>query len=338
LETQPWQSELAAALRSPRQLLQRLGLDAHPIAEDCLDDPDFPLRVPEYYVGLMRHGDPGDPLLAQVLSRRAEHASVEGFVSDPVGDLDARQAGGLLRKYQGRALLIATGACAVHCRYCFRRHFPYPNLAARGNWAASIEELRRLDVEELILSGGDPLMLSDRSLHALLASANGVKTLQRLRIHTRLPVVLPSRIGPALLEPFATSRLRSVWVIHANHPNEITPALGAAVRQLRDSGGTVFNQSVLLKSVNDDADTLETLSKRLFEVDVLPYYLHLLDPVAGAAHFAVPEDHARDLYGTLLGRLPGYLVPRLVREVVGAPSKQPLPPSDRPSGDCQRRM
>jgi len=335
LETEPWQRELAAALRSPRQLLQRLGLEDHPIAEDCLDSPGFPLRVPEYFVGLMRHGDPQDPLLAQVLSRQVEDLPVDGFVSDPVGDLDARQSSGLLRKYGGRALLLATGACAVHCRYCFRRHFPYAEGTARGNWSATVEELRRLDVEELILSGGDPLMLSDRRLHALLAAVTEVRCLRRLRIHTRLPVVLPNRIGPALLEPITRSRLEPVWVIHANHPNEITPELAAAVRQLRDGGGTVFNQAVLLKSVNDDADTLETLSKRLFEVGVLPYYLHLLDPVAGAAHFAVPEHRAARLYEALLGRLPGYLVPKLVREVAGTPSKRPVAPAERSGGNCQ---
>jgi EF-P beta-lysylation protein EpmB len=324
LASERWQRELAAAWRSPMALLGQLGLADHAIARDIRDDRDFPLRVPDYFVRLMRYGDPSDPLLTQVLSRRAEAAAADGFVTDPVGDLAASHDTGLLQKYDGRALLITTGACAVHCRYCFRRHFPYAAEAARGDWGNLADRLRRLDVRELILSGGDPLMLADSRLHRLLDRLRAVPALQRLRIHTRLPVVLPSRVTESLLGPFSRLGLRCAWVIHANHPNEITSQLGGAVARLLDSGGTVLNQSVLLKSVNDDADTLETLSERLFGIGALPYYLHLLDPVAGAAHFDVPEDRAKELHRALRARLPGYLVPKLVREQAGADAKQPI--------------
>lgn len=324
LEIDSWQQALANAVRTPNELLRRLGLADHPIAAECRDDDDFPLRVPEYFVGLMRAGDPDDPLLLQVLSRRIEADATAGFVRDPVGDRQAVRSAGLLQKYHGRALLLTTGACAVHCRYCFRRHFPYTEQVARGDWSATVNELVGLGVDELILSGGDPLMLSDRRLHELLDALQGVPALRRLRVHTRLPVVLPSRITDRLLSAFQRSGLSCVWVLHANHPNELTALLGEAVERLRGAAGTVLNQAVLLKSVNDNADTLETLSKRLFETGVLPYYLHQLDPVAGAAHFEVPEDHARRLLEVLRQRLPGYLVPRLVREIAGRPCKQPI--------------
>lgn len=325
LETVTWQRELADALRTPAQLLEHLGLADDPIARTISADPHFPLRVPRHFAALMRHGDPHDPLLAQVLSTRAEQDAAAGFVADPVGDLAATRGGGVLQKYRGRGLLITTGACAVHCRYCFRRHFPYDSQSPRMQWRAIAAAVTALpDVEELILSGGDPLMLSDRRLDELLDSLQGLPQLRRLRVHTRLPVVLPSRITPALADLFAAQRLPCVWVIHANHPNELSPALGKALRRLRAAGGTLLNQSVLLKSVNDDADTLATLSKRLFDIGVLPYYLHLLDPVDGAAHFAVVEAQAQSLVRTLRERLPGYLVPRLVREVPGETAKRPI--------------
>lgn len=324
LASEGWQRELAEAWRSPAALLDRLGLSGHPIARQVTDSPGFPLRVPDYFVGLMRHGDPADPLLAQVLSLAVEAVPAAGFTADPVGDGAASRAPGLLHKYRGRALLITTGACAVHCRYCFRRHFPYQTAAARGDWADVAEQLRSLDVAELILSGGDPLTLADSRLHRLIEQVRRVSGLRRLRIHTRLPVVLPSRVTRALLAPFSRLSMRCVWVIHANHPNEVTPELGEAMARLRDSGGTVLNQAVLLKSVNDDADTLETLSEALFGVGVLPYYLHLLDPVAGAAHFDVPVARAQGLLRELRARLPGYLVPKLVQEVAGADAKRPI--------------
>ena len=325
LESEAWQRELAEAVSDPAELLRLLDLDPRRVPQAQLIGSAFPLRVPRYFVGLMRRGDPADPLLAQVLPTLNEQLQVPGFVADPVGDLPASCDFGLLKKYHGRALLVSTGACAVHCRYCFRRHFPYAEQTVLRHWQQALEALRRqTDVRELILSGGDPLCLSDNRLHRLIADAASLPHLQRLRIHTRVPVVMPSRVTQALCQILAGSRLQAVMVIHANHPREITPVLDHALVKLRTAGIPLLNQSVLLKSVNDDADTLATLSESLFGIGVVPYYLHTLDRVAGAAHFDVPLARARRLYAELRTRLPGYLVPRMVRELPGRAYKTPL--------------
>jgi len=325
LESEAWQRELAEAVSDPAELLRLLDLDPRRVPQAQLIGSAFPLRVPRYFVGLMRRGDPADPLLAQVLPTLNEQLQVPGFVADPVGDLPASCDFGLLKKYHGRALLVSTGACAVHCRYCFRRHFPYAEQTVLRHWQQALEALRRqTDVRELILSGGDPLCLSDSRLHRLIADAASLPHLQRLRIHTRVPVVMPSRVTQALCQVLAGSRLQAVMVIHANHPREITPVLDHALVKLRTAGIPLLNQSVLLKSVNDDADTLATLSESLFGIGVVPYYLHTLDRVAGAAHFDVPLARARRLYAELRTRLPGYLVPRMVRELPGRAYKTPL--------------
>lgn len=325
LESEPWQRELAEAVTDPAELLEMLDLDPRQVPQVRLARSGFPLRVPRYFVGLMGRGDPADPLLAQVLPSLAEDRRVAGFVTDPVGDLAASCDHGLLKKYHGRALLVTTGACAVHCRYCFRRHFPYAEQTAPRHWHQALETLAgQTDTHELILSGGDPLCLSDHRLYQLLEDAAALPQLRRIRIHTRMPVVLPGRITGRLCEMLAGSRLQAVVVIHANHPREITAELGRGTRGLAAAGVTLLNQSVLLKSVNDDADTLATLSESLFGIGVLPYYLHTLDPVAGAAHFDVTPARAGRLHEELRRRLPGYLVPRLVRELPGSPYKTPL--------------
>ncbi len=325
LETDRWQRELAEAVRDPAELLALLGLDPQQLPALRTTTGTFPLRVPRYFVGLMRHADPKDPLLAQVLPLAVEQDEVKGYRTDPVGDIAAVRRPGMLQKYHGRALLITTGACAVHCRYCFRRHFPYGGQSALRQWREALAAVRDLpDVGELILSGGDPLSLSDGLLGQLIEEAEQIPQLRRLRIHTRLPVVIPSRVTRRLTQMLSEGRLRTVMVIHANHPNEVTPELHRAMQELTASGAQLLNQSVLLKSVNDSADTLVTLSESLFEIGVLPYYLHLLDPVAGAAHFDVPLRHAERLLEELRVRLPGYLVPRLVREVSGKPYKLPV--------------
>jgi len=325
LESEAWQRELAEAVSDPAELLRLLDLDPRQVPQAQLVGVDFPLRVPRYFVGLMRRGDPSDPLLAQVLPALAEQQQVPGFVADPVDDLAASCDYGLLKKYQGRALLVSTGACAVHCRYCFRRHFPYAEQSVLRHWPQALDALsRRTDVRELILSGGDPLCLSDNRLRQLIADAARLPHLQRLRIHTRVPVVMPSRVTEALCQILADSRLQAVVVIHANHPREITPFLDQALSQLRTAAVPLLNQTVLLKSVNDDADTLATLSESLFGIGVLPYYLHTLDRVAGAAHFDLPLARARRLHAELRMRLPGYLVPRMVRELPGRPCKTPV--------------
>jgi EF-P beta-lysylation protein EpmB len=325
LESEPWQRELADAVTDPLELLRLLELspaDLPALRQAC---STFPMRVPRYFVGLMRRGDARDPLLAQVLPAAAELDAVAGFVTDPVEDLAALRGDGILQKYRGRALLVTTGACAVHCRYCFRRHFPYDEQPLLRQWPDALARLRDMeDLSEVILSGGDPLSLSDGRLAALVAGIESIPQVERLRIHTRLPVVLPARVGPGLLDLLAGSRLQTVCVIHANHPREVTAELASATANLRAAGVTLLNQSVLLKSVNDDADTLAMLSESLFRVGVLPYYLHMLDPVAGAAHFQVTPERAEELLAALRSMLPGYLVPRAVREVPGADSKVPI--------------
>lgn len=319
----PWQQTLARAIRDPEVLLARLDLphDLLPAARQAA--ALFPLLAPEPFVARMRPGDPHDPLLRQVLPLDLELDEAAGFLKDPVGDRAALHHGGVLHKYHGRALLVATGACAVHCRYCFRRHFPYAEANASGDrWAGALDYLARHgDVSEVILSGGDPLTLTDRRLAELAQALAEIPHLRRLRIHSRLPVVLPERIDAAMIGWLTGTRLKPVMVIHANHPNEIDQAVGAAIRCLRDSGVPVFNQAVLLRGVNDDVDALTALSERLFDAGVVPYYLHLLDRVRGAAHFDVPAPRARALHAALAARLPGYLVPRLVREEPGAPGK-----------------
>jgi EF-P beta-lysylation protein EpmB len=272
----------------------------------------------------MRRGDPRDPLLRQVLPLAEEHLAAPGFSTDPVGDLAAMASPGVLHKYQGRVLLTATGACAVHCRYCFRRHFPYTESSAgTDHWQAALDYLaQEPSLREVILSGGDPLTLSERRLAEFIRAAAGIAHLERLRIHTRLPVVLPERITPELVRTLSSTRLSTVVVIHANHANEIDDAVIDALAPMRAAGVTLLNQSVLLRDVNDSAGALVALSETLFAAGVLPYYLHLLDRVQGAAHFEVPEDEARALMQQLTSRLPGYLVPRLVREIAGAPAKQ----------------
>ena len=278
------------------------------------------------FVARMRHGDASDPLLLQALPQLAELDVVPGFQADAVGDMAARSAQGVLHKYQGRALLIASGSCAINCRYCFRRHFPYGDeMAAAGQWRKALEHVRQDDsISELILSGGDPLSLATAKLEELSRGLADIAHVKRLRIHTRLPVVLPERVDDAFTHWLSELPLQKVVVLHANHANEFDAAVDAACARLREAGATLLNQSVLLRGVNDDADTLAALSKRLFAAGVLPYYLHQLDRVQGAAHFEVDDARALALVDAVRQRLPGYLVPKLVREVEGDPSKRPV--------------
>lgn len=321
-----WQSALREAVRDPAELLGLLELDSALLPAARAAAECFPLRVPRSFVARMRKGDPHDPLLRQVLPLGAELHEVSGFGTDPVGDLAAGRGPGLLQKYRGRALLVTTGACAVHCRYCFRRHFPYAEEnPRRGGWDNALETLRKdPDIEEIILSGGDPLSLSDERLAELVRALDGIPRLRRLRIHTRQPVVLPERVDPPLLDWLRASRLQKIVVLHANHPAELNEEVTHALAALAGAGCHLLNQAVLLAGVNDRADTLESLSQRLFAAGVLPYYLHLLDRVAGAAHFDVPESRALELIAALRSRLPGYLVPRLARETAGESSKTVL--------------
>ncbi len=332
-----WQTEMAEAVRDPAELLGLLELDGRWLEPARRAAAAFPLRVPRGFLARMRKGDPQDPLLRQVLPLGEELLEVPGYTRDPVGDMPSLAARGLLHKYQGRVLLIATGACGVHCRYCFRRHFPYSDETARSeDWREALDYLRSdASINEVILSGGDPLTLSDERLAAFAEALEGIPHIKRLRLHTRQPVVLPSRVDDALITWLSACKLQKVVVLHMNHAREMDGPLRDACARLRGTGALLLNQSVLLKGVNDSAAALAELSEALFTASVLPYYLSLLDPVAGAAHFDVSEGRAAEIMSELRGRLPGYLVPRLVREVPGAPSKMPIPdgPGPEPIAD-----
>jgi L-lysine 2,3-aminomutase len=323
LEPPTWQQQLAEAITSPEELAAALGLDVAQFAGMDAAAGRFSLRVPRSFVGRMRRGDPRDPLLLQVLPLAAELTEEAGYGGDPVGERGAVRARALLQKYGGRALLITTSTCAVHCRYCFRREFPYAEQSGETpRWSDALAEIAAdASLEEIILSGGDPLSLSNSRLESLTRALAAIPHVRRIRVHTRQPVVLPARVDAGLLQWIRGMALPLVFVLHVNHPDELDAELADACARLRGTGITLLNQSVLLAGVNDDAEVLARLSLRLFDAGVLPYYLHTLDPVSGAAHFAVPEERAQALAGQLAARLPGYLVPRLAREVPGAPSK-----------------
>jgi EF-P beta-lysylation protein EpmB len=313
-------------VRDPREMLSLLGL-AHMAGQLSADAAtQFPLRVPRGFIDRMRHGDPHDPLLRQVLPLDDEDRIVPGFGLDAVGDTAARAASGVIRKYRGRALLVATGSCAIHCRYCFRRHFPYAEeTAAAGGWSDAISLVATdASIDEVILSGGDPLSLATSKLAELTDALAAVPHLKRLRIHTRLPTVLPERVDAALLGWLRALPWPVTVVVHVNHANEFDANVDAALAGLRGTGATLLNQAVLLRGVNDSVDALADLSERSFASGVLPYYLHQLDRVAGTAHFEVDDAEARSLHAALAARLSGYLVPRLVREVAGDPGKRAL--------------
>ncbi len=318
-----WQEALAHCVNDPAALLAQLDLSDQLTTLDPEQLAAFPLRVPQSYVNKMRAGDPNDPLLRQVFPLIAESYCAPNFVTDPVGDSDAIQSPGVLQKYHGRALLITTGACAIHCRYCFRRHFPYSDSHPLARqWPQTLRLLQeKTDINEVILSGGDPLVLSDDKLTTLIQDLESIPHIKRLRIHTRLPIVLPERIDRTFTQWLTQTRLQIVMVLHANHANEIDEAVIEAVEHLRAAGCLLLNQSVLLKGVNDTVEALVNLSERLADLYVQPYYLHLLDPVKGASHFDVPEQTGIALIQQIRTQLPGYLVPRLVRELQGQPSK-----------------
>ena len=323
--TGDWRAALRTAFRTPGELLDflELGPEQRAALEPCGNE--FAQLVPRGFADRMRKGDPHDPLLRQVLPVAHEQEIPAGFSDDPLAEDEVAHEG-VLRKYAGRALLVTTAACPIHCRYCFRRHFPYAEQsAARDEWRTAVATLSDdRQITEVILSGGDPLSLSNRRLRVLIDQLDRLEQLKTLRIHTRFPIVLPERVDTGLLELLATTRLRIVLVVHCNHAREIDANVDTALAKLRGVGAMVLNQSVLLHGVNDDADTLVALSQRLFAAGALPYYLHELDRVAGAAHFKVDTSRALALMESIRARLPGYLVPRLVRETPGTLSKTAL--------------
>lgn len=318
-----WQRELAQAITDPQELLSMLDLPRTLLPAARQAAAAFGLKVPRSFVARMRPGDVHDPLLQQVLPLAAELRDVAGFVADPLAESAALRAPGLLHKYQGRALLVTTGACGVHCRYCFRREFPYDEQrSAAGRWELALQQLAAdHSIEELLLSGGDPLSLSNTRLRSLTDALRPIAHLRRLRIHTRQPIVLPSRVDAELLHWLRSLPWPTVVVVHANHAQELDATVHEALHSLRGSGITLLNQSVLLRGVNDNAAALAALSLRLFDCGVLPYYLHLPDAVRGTAHFAVSDEQGRVLLDALAARLPGYLLPRLVREIPDAAAK-----------------
>ncbi len=323
--SQNWKQQLNQAISNPRELLTILQLEPQQHPQFKLQQQDFKVRVPLAYVQKMRVGDPQDPLLLQVMSQTQEDLLSADYSTDPVGDLDASKTPGLLHKYHGRVLLITTAACAVHCRYCFRRHFPYQDQQAeKEQWAAPIRYIEQdSSISEVILSGGDPLVLSDEKLQRLIQQLEDIPHLKRLRIHTRLPVVLPDRITDKLIQLLSASRFETTLVIHANHANELGIDEQRALKRMQKAGIILLNQAVLLKNINCQLDQQITLSEALISCGVMPYYLHLLDAVQGAAHFDVKLKQANQLISEMQKHLPGYLVPRLVREIAGKKSKTP---------------
>lgn len=327
-QTRTWQQELKQAFRSPIELLDFLGLKPDQAELRALAGKDFPMLVPRPFAKKMRRGDRSDPLLLQVLPSPEELHSPAGYSNDPLSEALKNPVPGLIHKYHGRVLLIAAPGCAVNCRYCFRRHFEYnTNSPSRSHWPQTLEYIAGdASISEVILSGGDPLLLSDSLLEEFIERISAISHVRRLRIHTRLPVVLPTRLTSQLAATLAQSRLQCVMVIHTNHANEVDADLADSLARFATSGATLLNQSVLLKGINDSSEALAKLSESLFAAGVMPYYLHLLDHINGASHFEVPQSQALAIYEELLGKCSGYLVPRLVRECPNTASKIPLTP------------
>ncbi len=322
-----WQDELNNLIRDPAELLELLELDPQLLLEGALGGAEqFPLRVPRPYANRIEKGNPHDPLLRQVLPLGEELLAAPGYSCDPLEEADSNPCPGLIHKYRSRVLFIVSSNCAINCRYCFRRHFPYAeNAPSRSQWQQALDYISAdPSINEVIYSGGDPLAVADKQLAWLTQQIAQIPHITRLRIHTRLPIVVPSRLNAQCLDWLTDHRLQTVMVLHANHPNEIDSEVSRALQPLKQAGITLLNQAVLLKGVNDRAETLIELSETLFSNGIMPYYLHQLDKVAGAQHFAVGEQEALALQQQLLAALPGYLVPKLVREIAGRPSKTPL--------------
>lgn len=321
--TDRWQQHLSNAISDPAQLVRLLELPESLVEPAQRAARQFPLRVPMPFIERMVKGDVNDPLLKQVLPLDAELEPVPGFTTDPLAEMQSNPHDGLIHKYQGRVLLITTGACAINCRYCFRRHFPYQdNKLGPEQWQAILDYISAdTSIHEVLFSGGDPLATPDRRILAMLEDLATIPHLRRVRFHTRLPVVIPQRITPELISALTATRLQAVMVLHANHPNEINQQLADALIPLQQARITVLNQAVLLKGINDEVAVLRQLSEQLFAAGVLPYYLFVLDPVAGSAHFDISDQDAQALIRELQSLLPGYLLPRLAREVPGKPSK-----------------
>lgn len=318
-----WQTQLRDCITSVDALCAALQLDPAQLPLQNKTLSQFPLRVPKAFAARMQPGNPQDPLLLQVLPQQAELEAHPGYTQDPLQEAAHNPTPGLLHKYHGRVLLTLTGGCAIHCRYCFRQHFPYEENTPSGQqWQRILNYIQNnMSIEEVIFSGGDPLLLKDELLQRRIESLEAIPHLQRLRIHSRLPIVIPERITPTFIQLLTNSRLTPILITHCNHPQEIDTIVGAALQNLSKAGISVLNQAVLLAGINEDSAVLSQLGKRLFQYGTLPYYLHLMDPVAGTQHFDVAESRAKELMQQLSCQLPGYLLPKLVREIPGKPHK-----------------
>ena len=325
-ELPTWQQELKQLITDPAELVQLLNLGDTWLAPAYRAAKSFPLRATRSYVSRIEPGKPNDPLLMQILPLQAELSTHENYTLDPLGEQEANKTPGLIHKYHGRVLLVTAPQCAINCRYCFRRHFDYKaNTPSQQQWQQAIQYIQATpSIDEVILSGGDPLVVSDKYLAWLIEELGNIEHVQRLRIHTRLPIVLPQRMTPQLLSLLINTRLDSVVVVHCNHPQELSPEVVATLKAMKDQGLVILNQSVLLKGVNNTDTTLIALSKKLFNAGVLPYYLHQLDKVVGACHFEISDKEAKQLQRSLLKNLPGYLVPKLVKEIQGDQHKRPI--------------
>lgn len=324
-EQKSWQKDLREVITKPEELLTLVNIDPKQYLQHFKARQLFPVRVPLPFIKRMKKGDVNDPLLKQVMPLSSEFIMTDGFVTDPLQEHDT-VATGLLHKYKNRVLMIVKSGCAINCRYCFRRHFPYQdNSPSKQHWQPALDYIKAHDeISEVIFSGGDPLMASDQHLNWLIEQIEQISHVKWLRIHTRLPVVIPNRITNELVTLLENSRLTVTMVLHINHSNEIDDNLATALEPLRKARIPLFNQSVLLKDINDKAEILVELSEKMFRIGIQPYYLHLFDPVQGVAHFDVKEDAAINIVNKMLSILPGFLMPKLVREVAGQTNKTPI--------------
>jgi EF-P beta-lysylation protein EpmB len=320
-----WQKELANVVTDPKQLLQMVGIEPAQYLQHFKARQLFPVRVPRPFIEKMTPGDINDPLLKQVMPLSDEFLMTAEFVTDPLAEHESKVEG-LLHKYKNRVLLIVKAGCAINCRYCFRRHFPYAdNSPNKQRWQYALDYIAQNNqITEVIFSGGDPLMASDEHLAWLIKKIEKISHVKRLRLHSRLPVVIPRRITTTLVDMLKATRLKATMVLHINHGNEINQALVNALEPLRAARIPLFNQSVLLRGINDRATILAALSEKLFDTGIQPYYLHMFDPVQGAAHFDVTELQAVIIVKELMALLPGFLVPKLVREIAGEANKTPI--------------
>ena len=318
-----WKKEMANMLRDPQELCDLLNItgdDKEQLEAAC---QLFPLRIPRPYLSRINANDLDDPLLLQALPQQTELLITEGYVSDPLEEATFTPVAGLLHKYHGRVLIVLNGSCAIHCRYCFRRHFPYQeHQIGAEDWQKILAYIAAdSSIQEVILSGGDPLSCTDKVLARRCEDLAAISHVNTLRLHSRLPIMIPQRIDDNCLEWMQKTRLAVVMVIHANHAQELDNEVASALSKLSAIGVLLLNQSVLLKGVNDSVEALETLSRRLLSCGVMPYYLHVFDPVQSAAHFDIGDEVSKALHNELKSKVAGYLVPKLVRELPQETSK-----------------